>query len=287
MSEIDRIPRDSLTNLIVQVDSLSTGAIPPDTVPTGFPSVDKAIGGGIRRQDLVMLGGDVGSGKSALAFGIALRAATAGHRVAYLSGEMNVDRLMERALAIDGRVSVDEIRSADLSDASRSALGAAALRIRDLPLQIHPLVGLALDEALAPAWEFDPALLVIDYLQLLPPPDASLPLDEACAASTRALKAVALDRAVACLVVAQLPQLRTERTDRRPGLDDFGALGAVKQHSDVVLGLYREEMYDPGAGIEGATELVVVKNRNGPTGFVDLYFYQRWMRFEDMLDPGR
>jgi replicative DNA helicase len=55
----------------------------------------------------------------------------------------------------------------------------------------------------------------------------------------------------------------------------------------VVLGLYREEMYDPGAGIEGATELMVVKNRNGPTGFVDLYFYQRWMRFEDMLDPGR
>jgi replicative DNA helicase len=52
-----------------------------------------------------------------------------------------------------------------------------------------------------------------------------------------------------------------------------------------VLGLYREEMYDPGAGMEGATELIIVKNRNGPTGFVDLYFYQKWMRFEDMLDP--
>ncbi len=64
-------------------------------------------------------------------------------------------------------------------------------------------------------------------------------------------------------------------------------LGSVKQHADVVLGLYREEMYNPGAGIEGAAELILAKNRNGPTGFVDLYFYRQWLRFEDMLDPDR
>ena len=75
------------------------------------------------------------------------------------------------------------------------------------------------------------------------------------------------------------------RTNPRPHLDDFGHLGAVKQHADQILGLYREEMYHPGYGMEGATELLVAKNRNGPTGFVDLYFYRRWMRFEDMLDP--
>ncbi len=286
MKDRHRIPRDSLTNLIVQVDNQQQGETPPDTVPTGFQSVDNALGGGLRRQDLVMLGGDVGTGKSALAFGIALRAAAAGHRVTFFSGEMNEDRLMERALAIEGRASVDEIRSADLPEETRSALGAAALRIRGLPLEIFPLLGSDLENALAPAWESDPALVVIDYLQLLPPPDSRTLLDEECAASARALKALALDRTVACLVVAQLPRLRTDRTDRRPTLDDFGALGSIKQHADVVLGLYREEMYDPGAGIEGATELIVVKNRNGPTGFVDLYFYQRWMRFEDMLDPG-
>jgi len=286
MKDRHRIPRDSLTNLIVQADNQQQGEPPPDTVPTGFPSVDKALGGGVRRQDLVMLGGDVGTGKSALAFGIALRAAGAGYRVAFFSGEMNEDRLMERALAIEGRTSVDDIRSGELSDLTRSALGAAALRIRNLPLEIHPLLGLGFNEALAPAWEFDPALVVIDYLQLLPPPDRRSSLDEECAASARALKALALDRTIACLVVAQLPQLKIDRADRRPTLDDFGALGSVKQHSDVVLGLYREEMYEPGAGIEGATELIVVKNRNGPTGFVDLYFYEHWMRFEDMLDPN-
>jgi replicative DNA helicase len=91
-------------------------------------------------------------------------------------------------------------------------------------------------------------------------------------------------------VTAPLPQFSASRVDRRPTLDDFGALDGVKQHADVVLALYREEMYEAahGAhGLDGATELLVRKNRNGPTGYVDLYFYQKWMRFEDMLDPDR
>jgi len=103
----------------------------------------------------------------------------------------------------------------------------------------------------------------------------------------RRLKAVALERQVALLVVAQLPKFNPDRENPRPTLDDFGHLGAIKQHADVVLGIFREEMYRPGGGVEGATELLVAKNRNGPTGFVDLYFYRRWMRFEDMLDPDR
>ncbi|HYR31060.1 MAG TPA: DnaB-like helicase C-terminal domain-containing protein, partial [Gemmatimonadales bacterium] len=69
--------------------------------------------------------------------------------------------------------------------------------------------------------------------------------------------------------------------------DDYGMLGSVKQHADIVLSVFREEMYRPGGGVEGATELLISKNRNGPTGFIDLYFYRRWMRFEDMLDPDR
>ena len=67
----------------------------------------------------------------------------------------------------------------------------------------------------------------------------------------------------------------------------FGALGAVKYHADVVLGIYREEMYQMQRGVEGATEILVIKNRHGTTGFVDLYFYRDWMRFEDMIDADR
>src|SRR5919112_2540570 len=97
-----------LSLLLGRVDAVADGAPSPDTVPTGFPSLDKLLGGGVRRGDLVVLGGDVGSGKSALALAIALRAAQDGRSVAYLSGEMSVDRIMERALAIEGRAKIDD-----------------------------------------------------------------------------------------------------------------------------------------------------------------------------------
>jgi replicative DNA helicase len=281
-----RIRPDSLTNLVKQVDDLPAGEIPPDTVPTGFVSLDRVLGGGFRQRDLVVLGGDIGSGKSALALAMAVRAATAGYPVAYLSGEMDEDRLMERALALEARVQIDELRGGKLSEAGRSAVGAAALRLKNVPLKVYPLVGRQFDEALEPAWDERPVLVIVDYLQLLPPPAARMTQEEDTAFAVRALKGVALDRHLACLAVAQLPKHVTERPDPRPTLDDFGAQGAVKQHADVALAIYREEMYNPGGGVEGATELIIAKNRNGPTGFIDLYFYQQWMRFEDMLDPG-
>jgi len=287
MSETRRVGRDSLTSLVEMVDARRPGTIPSDTVPSGFPSLDKALGGGFRTQDLIVLGGDVGAGKSALALGIALRAAKAGFTVVYLSGEMDEDRLLERALAIEGRVQVDEMRSATLTDVTRSSLGAAAVRLRELPLEILPLTDGTFEKTLNAIRDEKPPLIVVDYLQLMSPPELRNTVAEDCAASVRTLKATALACDFACLAIAQLPQLRADRPDRRPTLDDFGSLGSVKQHADVVLGLYREEMYSAGPDLEGATELIVAKNRNGPTGFVDLYFYRQWMRFEDMLDPDR
>jgi replicative DNA helicase len=281
-------PRPSLESLVQRVDARRPGDVPPDTIPTGFASLDKLLGGGLRRRDLVVLGGDVGSGKSALALGIALRVARQELGVALLSGEMDEERLMERALAIEGRVSMDEIRSGQLSDQMRAGIGAAAVRLRGLPLAQLPLAAADLETALARLERLDRlALVVIDYLQLVPPPAGSAGgQDEEMATVLRRFKALALERQVALLVVAQLSRYEPGRTNPRPHLDDFGHLGAVKQHADLVLGLYREEMYHPGYGVDGATELVVAKNRNGPTGFVDLYFYRRWMRFEDLLDSA-
>jgi replicative DNA helicase len=131
------------------------------------------------------------------------------------------------------------------------------------------------------------ALTVVDYLQLLPPATPARELAEDMAAAVRRLKEVAHAADTALLLCAQLPGFDGTRRDPRPALDDFGALGAVKYHADVVLGLYREEMYQTHRGVEGATELIVAKNRHGATGFVDLYFYREWMRFEDMIDPDR
>lgn len=285
MPDSRRLHRPSLQSLVEQIDGRAPGTLSPDTIPTGFESVDRRLGGGVRRRDLVVLGGDVGSGKSAFALAIALRVAQAGFPVVFCSGEMDEDRLFERALALQGKVRIDDLRAATVSEEQRAAIGAVALRLRDLPITFLPLVGRQFDEALEPAWPHHPGLLVVDYLQLLPPPAPRQTRDEDAAESLRALKGVALERQLACLAVAQLPAHRPDRGDPRPTLNDFGALGAVKQHGDVVLSLYREEMYNPGGGVEGATELIVGKNRNGPTGFVDLYFYRQWLRFEDMLDP--
>ncbi len=284
MSAPRRIARDSLTNLIRQVDEREPERPAPDTVPTGFPSVDRALGGGFRRRDLVVLGGDVGAGKSAFALAVALRTAAQEYPVVLISGEMNEDRILERALAMEGRQQIDDLRAGALSDQARSAIGAAALRIRDIQFTVYPMTARQFDDVLEPAWGHQPALLIIDYLQLLPPPSARLTQEEDAAWALRELKAVAMEHDVACLAVAQLPKLAT-RDDPRPTLDDFGTLGSVKQHADIVLSLYREEMYNPGGGVEGATELLIAKNRSGPTGFIDLYFHQQWMRFEDLLDP--
>src|SRR5437016_12820266 len=112
-------PSPSPESLVDRVDQQRPGDVPSDTVPTGFPSVDRILGGGLRRRDLVVLGGDVGSGKSALALGLALRTAQQGTGVALVSGEMDEERLMERALAIEGRVAGGELRAAELSCQTR------------------------------------------------------------------------------------------------------------------------------------------------------------------------
>jgi len=282
-----RPPADAI---VARLDAHPRGRPGGDTVPTGFVSLDKALGGGLRRGDLVVLGGDVGAGKSALALGIALRVTAAGTPVAFLSGEMDQERLLERALAIEGGVALDDLRAATTRPEERAGIGAAAIRFRGLRLTVLPLAATHLGEVLDRlADAAEPGLVVVDYLQLVPAPAGTVRAaqDEDVALILRDLKAFALAQRVACLVVTQLPRFERSRPDRRPSLEDYGHLGSVKQHADVVLSVYREEMYTPGAGVEGATELIVSKNRNGPTGFVDLYFHKRWMRFEDILDPDR
>lgn len=278
--------RRSIAGVVERVDETLSGVPNPDTVATGFPGVDRMLGGGLRRRDLVVLGGDVGVGKSSLALAIALRVAARGERVAFLSGEMDEERLMERALAIEARIRMNDIRRGDLSDEARAALGAVAVRVRDWPLIALSLAD-GFDAVQQRILDQRAALTVVDYLQILPPPAGVHTQEERDAASVRLLKESALAAETALLLSAQLPRHNPKRRDPRPQLDDFGALGAVKFHADVVLGLYREEMYQAWRGLEGATELLVAKNRHGATGFVDLYFYREWMRFEDMLDPDR
>jgi replicative DNA helicase len=278
----------TLEALVARTDAVTSGAPAPDTVPSGFPSLDRMLGGGFRRQDLVVLAGDVGSGKSALALAIAIRAAMAGSPTLYLSGEMSPARVLERALALEGRASIDDLRLGRLDSQTRAAIGAVAVRLRGMPLLLAPLLGASFEEVTTSLDQVPGrALVIVDALHLAPSPRPVSRQDERLALVVRALKALAVERNLTVLALAELARHRPDRPDPRPTLDDLGALGSIKETSDLVLGIFREEMYRPGQGVDGATELIVAKNRNGPTGFVDLFFYPRWLRFEDLLDPER
>jgi replicative DNA helicase len=273
-----------LATVLARVDQTADGTLPLDSIPSGFPSVDRLLGGGFRAGDLIVLGGDIGAGKSALALAAAVRSAQDGRTVVFYDGETSVERVAERVLAIEGRARVDDLRRGTIDDATRASVGAAAVRLRDVPLTLDRLPPTV--EQIATDLRRHPTsqLVVLDPLQMLA--SGGSPQDEELALAVRRLKRLAVDAGVALLATAHLPHLGA-RADRRPQLDDFGALGAVKQHADVVLGLFREGMYDATRLLEGATELHVLKNRSGSTAYADLYFYAQWMRFEDLVDPDR
>jgi replicative DNA helicase len=253
-----------------------------DAIATGFPSLDALLGGGVRRGDLIVLTGDTGSGKSALALAMALHVCHSGRSAAFLSGEMTVSRLIERALAMQGGVRIDDLRRGDLDDETHAAVAAAALTLRESTPVFDDLgdAGLTgVSHLLAEHLGLD--VCVVDPVESLA--QGRLPVAEDVANAVRALKELAIRRTTAMLAISHLPQSLHGRATTRPGLQDLGGLGAVRQHADVVLGLYREEMYGPHPDVEGAAELHVLKNRNGPEGFVDLYFHREWLRFEEVV----
>ena len=268
------------------VPSALAGEASGAPITTGFPSLDSLLGGGLRRGDLVVLAGDAAVGKSALALAIALRSTAAGQAAAYLTGEMSAARVMERALAIEGRVRVDDLRRGGLNDVAHSGVAAAAIALRRRPPLFEDLrdagVG-GVSDFLAQHLGVD--LTIVDPIQALT--RGALPVEEEVADIARRLKELALRRSTVILAVTGLRESAIGRTDQRPSLRDLGGVGALRHHADVVLGLYREELYQPSPHIEGATELAVLKNRSGPTGLVDLYFYKQWLRFEDMVEPRK
>lgn len=275
-----------LSVLLSRVDAVSDGAPPVSTIPTGFASVDKMLGGGLRHGDLVIIGGDTASGKSALSLAFAVRMSLAGAQTVFLTAEMSGERVLERILAIEARTRIDDLRQGTLDDVARANAGAIALRLREhLPVVDRiPSGGVGAIPGLLDAVPRADVLFVDGLATLAAESEGAL--DERIARVVRDLKALAVE--LDAVIVATAPARDLEgRSDRRPMLDDFGARGAIKEHADVVMALFREDMYSPARDIQGATELIVRKNRNGPTGYVDLYFYAQWMRFEDMLDPER
>jgi replicative DNA helicase len=249
-------------------------------ISTGFPSLDLAIGGGVRRGDLIVLGGDDGHGTSSLALGIALRCTP---RALLITGEMAEERVFERALAISARVPIQSLRSETLTEEEQARVTMTAPAFREWSPSVDTITHGGTD-ALFASHDRAPSapLVVVDGIESLLGRDFDT--DDALAGIVRELKRFALERDVAVLALSHLPTLDRTRQDRRPRLGDFGARGAAGVHADLVLGLFREEMYDGELGVTGAAELSILKNRDGDTGYVDLYFSAECLRFQDMAE---
>jgi replicative DNA helicase len=269
-----------LTRVVSRLDRAGLGEVDPGLVPTRFPSIDRAISGGFRRGDLIVIGGDDSAGCSALSLAIALRVSP---RALVLTGEMQAERAYERALAMGAKVSLESLRLGAVTEEERVRLAAAAVILRDRAPVIETMTSgtlTAIDRAVEATP--DASLVVVDPLECLLDRDSGR--DEALGFAVLSLKRLALQRQVAVLLTTHLPQLARERQDRRPRLPDFGLGGAIGTHADLVLGLYREELYESDLGVSGAAELLLLKNRDGAKGYVDLYFDSRFSRFEDVLE---
>ena len=269
-----------LTRVVARLDRAGHGDVDPGLVATQFPSIDRAIGGGFRRGDLIVVGGDDSAGCSSLALAIALRVSP---RALLLTGEMQPERAYERALAMSARVSLESLRLGAVSEEERAKLAIAAVTLRDRAPVIDTIVPgsfSAVDRAVEASP--DASLVVVDPLECLLDRDSGR--DEALGYAVLSLKRLALRRNVALLLTTHLPRLDRDRHDRRPRLTDFGLGGAIGSHADLVMGLYREELYEADLGVTGAAELLLLKNRDGAKGYVDLYFDSRYSRFEDVLE---
>lgn len=274
--------RELLTNVLHRLASDARPAPSPDIVGTGYPSLDRALAGGLRRGELAVVGGDAGAGKTALALGIAIRAAVSGVHVLILTHEASTEHCWERLVSAESGVTHIALRTGVLPSGAAESLRSAADVLRRLPITVEraPHTPALLSERLEDADL--PPLVIIDGLAGVDQPPR--PLAEAQAQTIRLTKRVALDRSAALIVTVALAADRALRPPPRPALNDFGAMGSAAAVADVVLGVYREALYDDAPDVAGAFEVHVLKHRSAPSTFVDLYIEPGAGRVEDLIE---
>jgi len=267
-------------------------------VPTGFNDLDEYTAG-LQDSDLVILAARPSMGKTAFALNIVQHAAiTHASKVALFSLEMSKDQLVQRLLCSEGLVDAQKLRRGMLQDADYPKLARAAGLLSAAHIWIDDsaaLTPLAVrSKARRLKAEHDIDLVVVDYLQLMQGPEDLDNRQQEISYISRSLKALAKELNVPVLALSQLSRAPEQRggEHRRPQLSDLRESGAIEQDADVVLFIYREEMYvapspdgkkldKDGNDIERKAELIVGKQRNGPTGTISLIFEKRFTRFDN------
>ncbi len=264
-------------------------------LPTGFVEIDRMTSG-FQPSDLIIVAGRPSMGKTALCLNIAAHAAMDhGKTIAVFSLEMAKEQLVMRMLCSEARVDAHKLRTGYLAKEDWSPLSNAAGRLAEAPIFIDDTAALSVLEMRAKARrlkaEHGLDLIIVDYLQLMRGHADSDNREQEISTISRSLKALAKELHVPVIALSQLNRaVETRGKDKRPMLADLRESGAIEQDADVILFIYRDEVYNKCecprdgeclCGRRGIAEVIIGKQRNGPVGKVDLTFISSYTRFEN------
>jgi replicative DNA helicase len=277
--------REVIKNSIETIDNLYQRKESITGIGTGYRDFDIRTAG-LQPSDLIIIAGRPSMGKSAFATCIAEHAAVIDKvPVAFFSLEMSKEQLVQRMLCSHARVDAHKVRTGFLSQADWPRLVSAAGKLSEAPIYIDDTPGISILELRAKARrlkaQFDIKLIVLDYLQLMQGPARSDSRQQEISEISRSLKALARELNVPLIAISQLSRAVEQRADHRPQLSDLRESGAIEQDADLVVLLLREEYYNQTEENKGVAEAIIAKQRNGPTGTVELSFLGEYMRFEN------
>jgi replicative DNA helicase len=260
--------------------------------PTGFTDLDTATSG-FQPSDFIVVAGRPGMGKSMFVQNIAQYiAGECKIPVALFSLEMSFQQLLLRMLSAEANVNFQNIRTGFLSDPDWPKLTMAAGKLYDSPIFIDDTPGIGVMELRAKGRrlkaEHDVGLLVIDYLQLMQSRGRAENRQQEISEISRSLKGLARELNIPIIACSQLSRAPESRPDKRPQLSDLRESGAIEQDADMVIFLYREEYYERESSDKGGeAEIIIGKQRNGPTTTIKLVFRANCMRFDNLSKQFR
>ena len=262
-------------------------------VPTGYADLDQKTAG-LQPGDLIIIAGRPSMGKTSLALNIAEHVGMeAGLPVAIFSMEMGAAQLTMRLLGSVGKLDQHKMRIGQLEDEDWPKLTNALGALNEAPIFIDEGSALNSYEVRARARRLHRqqgklGLIVIDYIQLMSAANEQSTENRATEVSeiSRSLKALAKELNVPVVALSQLNRSVESRPDKRPMMSDLRESGAIEQDADVIMFIYRDEVYNPETAEKGVAEIILSKQRNGPTGTVKLTFLGQYTRFENYANPG-
>ncbi len=253
-------------------------------VPTGFNGLDDATSG-FQGSELIIVAARPSMGKTAFVCNVTLNVASTNRPVLLFSLEQSRLELAERLLCIHGKIDGHKLRQGELDGVEQHTLMETADGLRQMPIFIDDVAGRTISQIAAIARRLKRrqgglGLIVIDYLQLVEADERNIPREQQISSITRRMKFLAKDLDVPVVALSQLNRSVEQRQDKRPQLGDLRESGAIEQDADVVMFLHRPEAYDP-ADRPGEADLIIAKNRHGPTPTVPLVWLRTMMRFAD------